>query len=164
MREGEETMERNLRYVDMGLIFCFDVGYLYAYEKILNPNLSWVVRQCGVVSFGPDHHVTRTNTVLRVFWDLKTNSAIQVAPVNPRPFLQELTGKMVAVKLKWGLEYRGFLVATDAYMNLQVRFPYAILLFFGGAMLTYTCDRLPACPLPFSSDGLNLYTLLATEH
>lgn len=23
MREGEETMERNLRYVDMGLIFSF---------------------------------------------------------------------------------------------------------------------------------------------
>ncbi len=72
--------------------------------------------------FGPDHHVTRTNTVLRVFGTSKANSAIQVAPVNPRPFLQELTGKMVAVKLKWGLEYRGFLVATDAYMNLQVRF------------------------------------------
>jgi LSM domain len=47
---------------------------------------------------------------------------MQVAPVNPRPYLQELTGKMVAVKLKWGLEYRGFLVATDAYMNLQVHF------------------------------------------
>jgi small nuclear ribonucleoprotein (snRNP)-like protein len=40
--------------------------------------------------------------------------------VNPKPFLQDLTGKAVAVKLKWGLEYRGFLVSTDAYMNLQV--------------------------------------------
>jgi hypothetical protein len=45
----------------------------------------------------------------------------QVTPVNPKPFLQDLTGKAVAVKLKWGLEYRGFLVSTDAYMNLQVR-------------------------------------------
>lgn len=26
MREGEETMERNLRYVDMGLIFSFLCG------------------------------------------------------------------------------------------------------------------------------------------
>ncbi|PVG01048.1 mRNA processing-related protein [Serendipita vermifera] len=43
-----------------------------------------------------------------------------VAPVNPKPFLQDLTGKAVAVKLKWGLEYRGFLVSTDAYMNLQL--------------------------------------------
>ncbi|KIM33422.1 hypothetical protein M408DRAFT_326138 [Serendipita vermifera MAFF 305830] len=43
-----------------------------------------------------------------------------VTPVNPKPFLQDLTGKAVAVKLKWGLEYRGFLVSTDAYMNLQL--------------------------------------------
>lgn len=41
-------------------------------------------------------------------------------PVNPRPFLQDLTGKTVSVKLKWGLEYRGFLVSTDGYFNLQV--------------------------------------------
>ncbi|KLT38865.1 small nuclear ribonucleo protein SmF [Cutaneotrichosporon oleaginosum] len=44
----------------------------------------------------------------------------QVAPVNPRPFLQDLTGKTVSVKLKWGLEYRGFLVSTDGYFNLQL--------------------------------------------
>jgi small nuclear ribonucleoprotein F len=43
-----------------------------------------------------------------------------VAPVNPKPFLQELTGKPVFVRLKWGLEYKGFLVSTDRYMNLQV--------------------------------------------
>ncbi|EJD53855.1 mRNA processing-related protein [Auricularia subglabra TFB-10046 SS5] len=43
-----------------------------------------------------------------------------VAPVNPKPFLQDLTGKSVWVRLKWGLEYRGFLVSTDAYMNLQL--------------------------------------------
>ena len=41
-------------------------------------------------------------------------------PVNPKPFLQELTGKVVNVRLKWGLEYRGYLVSTDSYMNLQV--------------------------------------------
>lgn len=45
----------------------------------------------------------------------------QVNPVNPKPFMQELTGKPVFVKLKWGLEYKGFLVSTDGYMNLQVR-------------------------------------------
>ena len=39
---------------------------------------------------------------------------------NPRPFLQELTGKSIVVKLKWGLEYKGFLVSHDAYMNLQL--------------------------------------------
>ena len=37
--------------------------------------------------------------------------------------MQELTGKPVYVRLKWGLEYKGFLVSTDGYMNLQVRAP-----------------------------------------
>ncbi len=27
-------------------------------------------------------------------------------PVNPKPFLTELTGKPVFVKLKWGMEYK----------------------------------------------------------
>lgn len=45
---------------------------------------------------------------------------LQVQPVNPKPFLQDLTGKSVFVKLKWGLEYKGYLVSTDSYMNLQV--------------------------------------------
>jgi small nuclear ribonucleoprotein (snRNP)-like protein len=47
-------------------------------------------------------------------------SFLQVAPVNPKPFLQDLTGKPVWVRLKWGLEYMGYLVSTDGYMNLQV--------------------------------------------
>ncbi|KAF8061098.1 small nuclear ribonucleoprotein F [Scenedesmus sp. PABB004] len=41
-------------------------------------------------------------------------------PVNPKPFLNELTGKTVVVKLKWGMEYKGYLVSVDAYMNLQL--------------------------------------------
>ncbi|TRM68349.1 small nuclear ribonucleo protein SmF [Schizophyllum amplum] len=45
---------------------------------------------------------------------------MSVNPVNPKPFLQELTGKPVFVRLKWGLEYKGFLVSTDGYMNLQL--------------------------------------------
>ncbi|KAK0231041.1 hypothetical protein IW262DRAFT_1307536 [Armillaria fumosa] len=43
-----------------------------------------------------------------------------VNPVNPKPFMQELTGKPVFVKLKWGLEYKGYLVSTDGFMNLQL--------------------------------------------
>lgn len=27
---------------------------------------------------------------------------------------------MVFVKLKWGLEYKGYLLSSDAYMNLQL--------------------------------------------
>ncbi|XP_019864871.1 small nuclear ribonucleoprotein F [Aethina tumida] len=41
-------------------------------------------------------------------------------PINPKPFLNGLTGKAVLVKLKWGHEYKGFLVSTDSYMNLQL--------------------------------------------
>jgi len=40
--------------------------------------------------------------------------------VNPKPFLADLTGKSVRVKLKWGMEYEGILTSTDAYMNLQL--------------------------------------------
>ncbi|CDZ96310.1 small nuclear ribonucleo protein [Phaffia rhodozyma] len=45
---------------------------------------------------------------------------MSVAPVNPKPFLQEMTGKVVYVKLKWGVEYKGYLVSTDSYMNVQL--------------------------------------------
>ncbi|KAF9580945.1 hypothetical protein BGW38_002210 [Lunasporangiospora selenospora] len=41
-------------------------------------------------------------------------------PVNPKPYLNGLTGKPVLVKLKWGQEYKGFLVSVDSYMNLQL--------------------------------------------
>lgn len=41
-------------------------------------------------------------------------------PVNPKPFLNNLTGKHVMVKLKWGMEYKGVLVSVDSYMNLQL--------------------------------------------
>jgi len=32
---------------------------------------------------------------------------LQTIPVNPKPFLNNLTGKTVIVKLKWGMEYKG---------------------------------------------------------
>ena len=41
-------------------------------------------------------------------------------PLNPKPFLNGLTGKPVIVKLKWGMEYKGYLVSVDGNMNLQV--------------------------------------------
>lgn len=42
------------------------------------------------------------------------------APLNPKPFLSSLAGKEVAVRLKWGMEYKGKLKAYDAYMNVQL--------------------------------------------
>ena len=40
--------------------------------------------------------------------------------LNPKPFLADLVGKTVICKLKWGMEYKGFLCSSDIYMNLQV--------------------------------------------
>ncbi|TPX32643.1 hypothetical protein SmJEL517_g04336 [Synchytrium microbalum] len=41
-------------------------------------------------------------------------------PINPKPFLTGLTGKPILVKLKWGQEYKGYLMSVDGYMNIQV--------------------------------------------
>ncbi|KAH7714869.1 small nuclear ribonucleoprotein F [Aphelenchoides avenae] len=43
-----------------------------------------------------------------------------IQPLNPKPFLNSLTGKPIVCKLKWGMEYRGILVSVDGYMNLQL--------------------------------------------
>ena len=40
--------------------------------------------------------------------------------VNPKPFLNGLLGKAIMCKLKWGHEYKGYLVSVDGYMNLQM--------------------------------------------
>ena len=40
--------------------------------------------------------------------------------ITPAPFLNDLTGKAVIVKLKWGMEYKGFLASTDEYMNIHL--------------------------------------------
>lgn len=45
---------------------------------------------------------------------------MDVAAINPKPFLSSITGKQVIVKLKWGMEYKGYLVSVDRYMNLQL--------------------------------------------
>ncbi|KAK0087467.1 hypothetical protein PV325_000908 [Microctonus aethiopoides] len=47
-------------------------------------------------------------------------AASATMPINPKPFLNGLTGKPVMVKLKWGHEYKGYLVSVDGYMNLQL--------------------------------------------
>lgn len=63
---------------------------------------------------------------------------LDTQPINPKPFLQDLTGKQVWARLKWGLEYKGYLVSTDGYMNLQVgrRLPFFLLTFIGLSSLT----------------------------
>ncbi|KAH9653931.1 putative small nuclear ribonucleoprotein F [Citrus sinensis] len=51
---------------------------------------------------------------------LGCGTGLKTIPVNPKPFLNNLTGKTVIVKLKWGMEYKGFLASVDSYMNLQL--------------------------------------------
>ncbi|KAJ5893692.1 Small nuclear ribonucleoprotein SmF [Penicillium taxi] len=44
---------------------------------------------------------------------------LQLAPLNPRPFLQAKIGTEILVRLKWGQsEYKGTLQSVDSYMNL----------------------------------------------
>jgi small nuclear ribonucleoprotein F len=45
---------------------------------------------------------------------------LQLQTLNPRPFLGELVGKDIIVRLKWGQEYRGRLVSLDSYLNFQL--------------------------------------------
>ncbi|XP_078503821.1 small nuclear ribonucleoprotein F-like [Lissotriton helveticus] len=54
------------------------------------------------------------------FGQLSRTAIIISLPLNPKPFLNGLTGKPVMVKLKWGMEYKGYLVSVDGYMNTQL--------------------------------------------
>ena len=40
--------------------------------------------------------------------------------VNPKPFLNGLLGKAVICKLKWGQQYKGYLISFDGYLNVQL--------------------------------------------
>ena len=51
---------------------------------------------------------------------LPSSSMAGAMTIKPKPSLNSLTGKAVMVRLKWGHEYKGFLVSTDAYKNLQL--------------------------------------------
>lgn len=71
------------------------------------------------------HKLQTVSIFLGLFYYLfdKVNEkyfSLQTLPLNPKPFLNGLTGKPVMVKLKWGMEYKGYLVSVDGYMNLQV--------------------------------------------
>jgi len=50
-------------------------------------------------------------------------TALQVL-VNPKPFLQGLTGKPVFIKLKWGMEYKG--MSWWAWLCVCMRLPFLL--------------------------------------
>uniref|UniRef100_A0A8C0P7Q7 Small nuclear ribonucleoprotein polypeptide F n=3 Tax=Caniformia TaxID=379584 RepID=A0A8C0P7Q7_CANLF len=62
-------------------------------------------------------------------------------PLNPKPFLNGLTGKPVMVKLKWGMEYKGYLVSVDGYMNMQI-FIYILGILYQSILLFQLCEDL----------------------
>ena len=60
-----------------------------------------------------------THTPLFTLYSKNTRVQSQLI-VNPKPFLMDLIGQHVKVKLKWGMEYYGTLHSADAYMNVQL--------------------------------------------
>lgn len=52
----------------------------------------------------------------------------QTIPVNPKPFLNNLTGKTVIVKLKWGMEYKGKVFLFLFIFVLLFQFSFSSLL------------------------------------
>lgn len=50
-----------------------------------------------------------------------TSRMAALQPVNPKPFLTELTGGDVIVKLKWGMEYKGNLLSVTPGTPLRPR-------------------------------------------
>ncbi|XP_045595582.1 small nuclear ribonucleoprotein F [Procambarus clarkii] len=71
--------------------------------------------------YGLEHWLYRS-IELRPLWfeSPRAQSVAVPTPINPKPFLNQLTGQAVIVKLKWGHEYKGILVSVDGYMNLQL--------------------------------------------
>ena len=45
---------------------------------------------------------------------------LQTLPVNSKPFLNDLTGKPVIVKLKWSMEYKGALLLVLLFLKVHV--------------------------------------------
>jgi small nuclear ribonucleoprotein (snRNP)-like protein len=76
--------------------------------------------------------------------------------VNPKPFLAELTGQEVVVKLKWGMEYKGKLAARHARprATLMAHCPQCTALVRADG---YTCPPVFFCAAPHAG------TLLSTD-
>lgn len=78
----------------------------------------WEVAVANSSPRGPDGAESAAGSLQH----LPTTAAVVAMslPLNPKPFLNGLTGKPVMVKLKWGMEYKGYLVSVDGYMNMQL--------------------------------------------
>lgn len=89
--------------------------------KSVNPNLGLVQFSIGLarkLSYGKDNKLMRffffdakgkgsAALTQEVFCPSFARQSGNAAVLGPKPFLAEMTGKAVIVKLKWGMEYRG---------------------------------------------------------
>nr|UXY86675.1 hypothetical protein CparaKRNrm1_p044 [Cryptomonas paramecium] len=44
----------------------------------------------------------------------------RVQVITPKIYLLSLKNKEIFIKLKWGIEYKGILIAVDRYLNLHL--------------------------------------------
>lgn len=66
------------------------------------------VRFCTMATMRCEHLQERAHPCNCLYArDDRLLAPLQNVPVNPKPFLNDLTGKQVIVKLKWGMEYKG---------------------------------------------------------
>ena len=68
---------------------------------------------------------------------------LQTVPVNPKPFLNDLTGKPVIVKLKWGMEYKGMRATSSTCHITCWHTPPSFLLQVGGRAAGLTARTPP---------------------
>jgi hypothetical protein len=68
---------------------------------------------------------------------------VQTVPVNPKPFLNDLTGKQVICKLKWGMEYKG----ARAGLGLPLALPAGCCRAAALSRLHHTADERRGCVL-----------------
>jgi small nuclear ribonucleoprotein (snRNP)-like protein len=100
------------------------ITYLSSIRLVLEPGkndldlLFFLLGLPHILSFSLSNSISIAHLITSTTHQPTTT--IDNQPINPKPFLQDLTGKQVWAKLKWGLEYKGYLVSTDGYMNLQV--------------------------------------------
>lgn len=97
------------------------MSFAYAVQHMLQLLvMSWVMLEDAVIIPVVVLYNQRFN-IVKIDIITCLNFSPQSLPLNPKPFLNGLTGKPVMVKLKWGMEYKGYLVSVDGYMNMQVR-------------------------------------------
>jgi small nuclear ribonucleoprotein F len=41
--------------------------------------------------------------------------------INPKLFLKKMKNKIIMIKLKWGIEYKGIFESFDTYMNIRTK-------------------------------------------